>query len=443
MQKTDNFFVISNHNYDPRHLLEYCQDYIIYDQSGKQEYKEMLVGTKVVHARHSGHNISDYFTFFIEHYGDLPKTIALIKGNIFPRHMSKEFFERTYTNKYYTFLFERPEYRQSNKRAYFLSSENQYLEFNNSWFIKEHPHWYFQSFNELLSFVYKNPVLPRYNLFSPGACYILCKAQVLKNSKEFYKNIYKIISYTNPVNPFPSEAHQIEWLCHLIYTATYDVHDYMNNEEAFSMALRLHCRRKKIGSEILDSSILAKTPRRILIIGIHEWDELNIWIERYPDAEVMGSSILAPFGQKSTLYPDRIAFLYGPIKELLHTIDQQDATFDLIIYEGYHLKGESEILGRIIDKTLTSGGICFVSDVLSIPLGYMRRIAIEAEACTVTATALCANDKSDIAVLKVVKRTLCCGRYVIRGYNVVQSVLGTLRWGRRNIFKYLKQKLPV
>jgi len=443
MQKTDNFFVISNNNYDPRHLLEYCQDYIIYDQSGKQEYKEIFAGTKVVHARHTGHNISDYFTFFIDRYDDLPETMNLIKGNIFPRHLSQSFFERQYENKYYTFLFEDIHCRESRTRGYFLFSENQYLEINNSWYIKHHPHWYFQNFDELLRFIYKNPIIPRYNLFAPGACYVVTQQQIRHNSQQFYQNLSQLMCYTLPVNPFPSEAHQIERMNHLIYTATYDVHDYMNSEEAFSMALRLHCRRKKIGSEILRSSILAKTPQRILIIGIHEWDELNLWVERYLDAEIVGASILSPFGQKSTLYPDRITLFHGPIKELLHTIDQQDVVFDLIIYEGYHLKGENEILARIIDKTLTPGGVCFVSDVLSIPWGYMRRIAVEAKACIVIATTLCANDKSDIAVLKVVKRTLCCGYFVIRGYNVVQSVLGTLRWGRRNIFKYLKQKLPV
>ena len=31
MRKTDNFFVISNYNTDPSYLIDYCNDYIVYD----------------------------------------------------------------------------------------------------------------------------------------------------------------------------------------------------------------------------------------------------------------------------------------------------------------------------------------------------------------------------------------------------------------------------
>src|SRR5262245_26355687 len=127
MKKTTNYFVISNYNYDPRHLLEYCRDYTIYDQSSDRSYKDLLTDVRVVHAAHSGHNISDYFNFFVEHYDSLPDFMALIKGNIFPRHVSKDFFERVYDNQFYTFLFENKATRSVRRPAFFLNSENEYL----------------------------------------------------------------------------------------------------------------------------------------------------------------------------------------------------------------------------------------------------------------------------------------------------------------------------
>ncbi|WP_294870213.1 DUF3431 domain-containing protein [Sulfuricurvum sp. RIFCSPLOWO2_12_FULL_43_24] len=439
MQKTDSFFIISNHNLDPRHLLDYCSDYLIYDQSQQAEYKEMLVGTKFVNARHTGHNISDYFTFFIHHYDNLPETMILIKGNIFPRHLSQAFFERVYTKKTYTFLFEDKHCRNSQSYSHFLFSENQYLEINNSWYVKDYPHWYFQSFNELLQFFYKDPVLPRYNLFAPGACYIISKQQIQNYSAEFYKNLYKIMCYTVPVNPFPSEAHQIERLCHLIYSSTYEVQEYMNSEEAFDRALRLHCRNRKIGAKILRSFDCAKIPNSVLIIGVHEWDELNVWQERYPNAEIVGAGILPLYGYKL----DSLSYLYGPISDLERKIDELKIGFDLIIYEGYHLKQESDILGVIIKKYLHIAGVCFVSDILTLPYVYMRKLEASATDCTISYKVQKNNREERLYLLKITKKRFLFKKLFIPFYNALQRIASTIHWGRYNGIEYLKRKLPV
>lgn len=398
MKKTDNYFIISNYNHDPRHLLEYCNNYTVYDQSDRAEYKDLLRGTNVVHAKHTGHNISDYFTFFIDNYDCLPEYMALIKGNIFPRHLTKEFFDRVYDNKFYTFLFERREYRSRKDRSFFLFSENEYLEYNYSWFIKEHPHWYSQGYNDLVSLVYKDPVLPRYNLYSPGACYIVSKHQILKNSRQFYKNLLKIISYTRPVNPLPSEAHQVEWLCHLIYSSNYEVHDYMNHDAEFDEALIN--RNGKLSCLLIDEEEVEtngkihnenKVPRRIyhvisrykkrdsvklIELGVHSWKSLEAWRKILPQASVLGLGILNISQKKND--DGMIQYLNLPLENYLAGGVDQGERSDLIVYQGYHLKKDAELLGKMISSHLREKGVLIVLDVLGSPSLLMRTIMREA-----------------------------------------------------------------
>jgi hypothetical protein len=236
-EKTDTFFIISNYKTDPRYLLEYCQDYLICDQSESPELRQTLSSYRFVETPHTGHNITDYFSFFADHYDNLPEFMALIKGNIIGRHLSREFFERVYRNKFFTFLYEDRDIREKvNREVFFLSQENQFLEINNSWYVPHHPHRFFSSFNDLLRFVYRDPLIPEYCCFAPGACYIVSKHQVRKNSRPFYRNLNKIMSYTL-VPRFPSEAHQVERMLNIIFSSNYLVNDHMNDEFLFDAAL--------------------------------------------------------------------------------------------------------------------------------------------------------------------------------------------------------------
>jgi hypothetical protein len=237
MKKTKNFFIIDNFNTVPLELLEYCEDYLIYDASIKPEVTEELarLGLNFKKIARTGHNISTYFTYFDEYYEALPEALCLTKGHMIGRHCSKEFFDRVYDNRYFTYLYEdRAVRKQSNPKVAFLAMENQYLEVNNSWYVAspEHPHRYFADFNDLLKFIYVDPVLPAYCSFAPGGCYIVLKSQVIKHSREFYLNLNKIMSYG--LNPnFPSEAHQIERMLPIIFEANYPENPWMNDETAF------------------------------------------------------------------------------------------------------------------------------------------------------------------------------------------------------------------
>lgn len=390
MKKTDNYFVISNYNADPRHLLAYCNNYTIYDQSTSPEFKEMLSGLNVVNSRHTGHNITDYFQYFIDNYDALPGFIALIKGNIFPRHLSKEFFERVYHNKRYTFLFEKQEYREKYSKDWFLFSENEYLEYNNSWFIQQHPHIYSSSYNWLLKFIYKDPVLPRYNLYSPGACYILSKHNILKNTRQFYRNLIKLISYTNPVNPFPSEAHQIEWMSHIIYSSNYEINPYMDSDDGFDKALlnsKFKISKCIIAEVPIASNPVAESPRtklhmclskintedvlNILEFGVHSWDSLDAWTKAFPNAHVHGVGVVK-LPQRSS---GAVTYMETPVRACDSRSLFNGTKIDVIAYEGYYFKEEAIYILNEYAWRMKTNGVIFLGDVQYRTAYWMKVIS--------------------------------------------------------------------
>lgn len=257
MKKTDNFFLIHNFNTVPEELLAYCRDYLIVDASDDRKIVEELEkkGFKYVHVYNTGHNITTYFDFFAEHYEELPEIMCICKGNMLGRHCSKEYFDRVYDNSFFTYLYEDRESRErfsktqeNEKSISSLVSESQYIEENTSWYVDSpnHPHRYFDNLDDLLLFIYKDPVIPRYCLFAPGACYIVRREQIHRHSPEFYKNLNQIMNYG--LNPsFPSEAHMVERLLPVIFEAAYEENPWMQEKQAFEQKLeeRIEIIRKK------------------------------------------------------------------------------------------------------------------------------------------------------------------------------------------------------
>lgn len=251
MQKTKNFFLIHNFNTVPTELTDMCEDYVIYDCSSQPEVKEQLhnMGLKVKDIPNTGHNITSYFSYFAENYDNLPEVICLLKGNMIGRHCSKEFFEQVYDNKSFTFLYDEKQYwdkyakftadgQKNEPGMTFLGMENVYIEKNNSWYVESsnHPKKYFNDVDDLLRFIYKKPMIPQYCMFSPGACFIVRREQILKHSREFYLNLNKLMDYGVAPN-FPSEAHQIERILPIIFTSLCEVNEWMNDEKAFEEKL--------------------------------------------------------------------------------------------------------------------------------------------------------------------------------------------------------------
>lgn len=251
MDRTDNFFVIHNFNTVPENLIRYCNDYIVYDCSDSSTKEELQrKGIKHIDVENTGHNITSYFSFFVDNYDNLPEVMCLLKGNMIGRHVSEEFFQKTYNQKSFTFLYDEKQYWDryskydgegninSCDNGTFLAMENVYVEENTSWYVQSenHPKRYFNDVDDLLRFIYKSPMIPKYCMFASGACYIVRREQVKLHSKEFYVNLNKIMNYG--MNPsFPSEAHQIERILPIIFTSVLETNEWMDDEAAFDAKL--------------------------------------------------------------------------------------------------------------------------------------------------------------------------------------------------------------
>lgn len=247
LEKTNNYFVIHNYNTIPEDLILYCNNYIIYDASDKKT-RDALKERKMnyIAVENTGHNITTYFKYIVDNYNELPETICFLKGNIIGRHCSREYFEKVFNNKFFTYLYDdiksigRLSKNLNNvmNRSAYLLNENQYIELNNSWYVNspQHPHRFFDDLDRLLNFIYVNPVIPQYVMFSPGACYIVRREQILKNPPIFYRNLVSIMNY-GLYPSFPSEAHQVERILPLIFESAYKLNDWMLNEEVFMKKL--------------------------------------------------------------------------------------------------------------------------------------------------------------------------------------------------------------
>lgn len=234
IKTTDTFFIISNFNTDPEFYLQYCENYHIYDQSTNLEIREALSikYRDISFVQNTGHNISDYFRFFAEHYDKLPSWMMLLKGNMVGRHITLEYFNHVYSQKNYTPLYSDRNCEDSTGIAYQLY-DGAYLEVNNSWYATTKVYRYFDNFNELLRFVFKDPIISRWVLFSPGACYIVGRNQVTRYPAQLYQNLNQLLSYTY----FPSEAYMIERMLHIIFSSSYELNEWMIDNDSFNIRL--------------------------------------------------------------------------------------------------------------------------------------------------------------------------------------------------------------
>ena len=280
MSKTDVFFVVHNFHTVPEKLLSYASDYVLFDATDDDEGKTRSCLTKAgiswQPVKNTGHNITTYFQLIYDNYESLPEVFALLKGNILGRHCSEEYFERVCRNTWFTYLYEdkggRQKFAKSDGAAgpgtAFYATESQFVEVNNSWYAtsENHPHRYFDSYDDLLKFIYKDPVVPRYCLFSPGACYIVRKEQVQMHSPVFYKNLIKLMDYGIAPN-FPSEAHQIERMLPTIFEMRYEVNPWMEEEALFDQELekRRHIMdQKQAAKQQAAENLTFKRLRRLL-----------------------------------------------------------------------------------------------------------------------------------------------------------------------------------
>lgn len=204
-------------------------DHIIYDQSDDPIIIDKIKKNKdlnIIFTPNTGHNLLVYFKYIIDNYENLPEIISFIKGSMIGRHMTKEYWESNYNNKFYTLLWNDLSFISQENIAYSLYS-GIFMERNNSWFIDLKKHRYFTDVNQLLSFFYNVNEFPKFNLFAPGGCYIVEKERIMRYPKSFYIGIHKILEY----DFFPSEAYIIERIMNIIFTADWQLHSYVFDEK--------------------------------------------------------------------------------------------------------------------------------------------------------------------------------------------------------------------
>lgn len=221
----NNFLVVSNYHNDVSWVPEYTDNYIIYKKDGSSPTPYTINPNKVKVTPNIGYNVYDYFTFIIDNYDNLPDCTIFTKGNVFPRHVMKEYFDRIMNNSCFTPI---EDYRMH--RVYwpicFFSSDGGFCEINNSWYLHHFTTKYFNDYNEFLRFCFKEPVIPRYIRFAPGGNYIVPKENILKLPKVFYENLRTFVSHCS----WPGEAHIIERALYTLWTSNFEINDEMRHK---------------------------------------------------------------------------------------------------------------------------------------------------------------------------------------------------------------------
>lgn len=233
---TTKHLVINCHNNDLEYLFRltdsrenFSKDNIFIYNKGEQTLEEYLDKAQIRRLENTGYSITSFCTHILENYDNLPDVLILIKGNVAPRHVSHEYFERVFDNDCFTAI-EEWQYHDQNQAALqngyaMISPDGGWMEANDSWYLRSpnHPTKYFTSYNEFASFCFKDVIHPRYVRFAPGGCYIVPKSNILKYDETFYANIKTIVEH----HTLSGETHLVERFMHTMWLCNFEVADTM------------------------------------------------------------------------------------------------------------------------------------------------------------------------------------------------------------------------
>lgn len=213
--------VVSNYNSDLEWLqMTYPHGFsptntIIYDRSDTEKNWSHL--GESIRSPNVGENIYDMMRFIVENYDNLPDVSIFIKGNLFSRleddgigtnyYTTEEKFIRALNSEYFL-----PIERYHPTTSYNINGGG-YIE--PSWYHHQAPSKYFTSYSQLMSLLFENPINPDFIRFAPGGNYVVPKGNILKYSKNLYKNLMKYCSHCEVVC---TEAYLIERALYAIWT---------------------------------------------------------------------------------------------------------------------------------------------------------------------------------------------------------------------------------
>jgi hypothetical protein len=212
--------VVSSFNNDLSWLPRYSDNYLVYEQGSGSGIPPQLAKERVQFVKHCGANFSDYFSFVIENYETLPETVYLIKGNIFPRHVSQSKFDALIQTDP-PFSFVDPKAHQPHFPLGFFNSAGLYYEFNSDWFSNTKvPRKYFDTVNGMLQFLDPDSKRRLYSRFSIGAQYVTTREIIRKLPKAAYVKLLNIVTHDGRATGYTLESYLMERVLeHLWYNS--------------------------------------------------------------------------------------------------------------------------------------------------------------------------------------------------------------------------------
>jgi len=188
------YFVVSNWNNDVSWVNDFTENYIIYDKSDTLPEDD-----KILKLENVGFNIFDICHFIVNNYDDLPELIAFVQGWPF-NHCKRETFNKLIFNECFTPI---EDYTHIKGRK---GEDGGYLEFNNSYYLKEkepYTHRYYNSYDGFMTNIFSDYIASTWVRFAPGGQYIVPKKNILYYSKRFWEKLMNIVSYDRlPVEGF-------------------------------------------------------------------------------------------------------------------------------------------------------------------------------------------------------------------------------------------------
>lgn len=213
--------MISVYDADPTYLLGLFSEFIIFEQATDhlRERKVLDDLGPVRKARHVGHDLKNSLDWIAENYDLLPARVAFVKANIVPRHVPNlETLETLLQKPILTPLWQNLGRLHPSPRVASVLFQNLLLEENSSWYLTGDR--YFQTFDDLLRFVFHHPSKRHFVPFSPGGCYLVPEVN-LRNPPV---GVYEFLSWVSSYRFFPPEAWAVERILWTIWTSTEDFH---------------------------------------------------------------------------------------------------------------------------------------------------------------------------------------------------------------------------
>lgn len=170
-----NMFIISHYKDDYSWIKEYTDFFIVY-------HKDRV---------NVGYNISTMLTYILDNYDHLPEVCVFVKDNLLARHITKEEFDSVANNKVFTPLLTKNHVTDGIINRY---KDGIYEERNDSWYFNSYPNKYFSCYREFANQM--GLPNPEYLAFAPGGNYIVPRENILKRSKEFYKELLDYVSWS-------------------------------------------------------------------------------------------------------------------------------------------------------------------------------------------------------------------------------------------------------